>query len=52
MSFESGRKPELKTLFLGAPFVVALEIVETVLRAEERAEPAEEGTRSRLVGDS
>lgn len=52
VSFESGRKLGLNTLFLCAPFVVVLEVVEKVLRARERTEPAEEGTRSRLVGDS
>ena len=51
VSFESGRKLGLKTLFLGVPFVVVLEAVERVLRAE-RTELAEEWTRSRLVGDS
>lgn len=49
MSFESGRKLGLNTLFLGVPFVVVLE---AVLRATERIELAEEGTRSRLVGVS
>ena len=52
MSFESGRKAGFSTLFLGAPFVVILEAVERVLRATERTEPAEEATRSRLVGVS
>ena len=52
MSFESGRKPGLNTLFLGVPFVVVLEAVERVLLATERTEPAEEATRSRLVGVS
>ena len=51
MSFESGRKLGLKTLFLGVPFAVVLVAVERVLRAE-RTELAEEWTRSRLVGDS
>jgi len=52
VSFESGRKAGLNTLFLGVPFVVVLEVVERVLRATERTEPAEEATRSRLVGVS
>lgn len=52
MSFESGRKLGLNTLFLGVPFVVILEAVEKVLRGTERTELAEEETRSRLVGDS
>ena len=49
MSFESGRKLGLNTLFLGVPFVVVLDVV---LRATERTELAEEATRSRLVGVS
>lgn len=52
MSFESGRKLGLSTRLLGVPFVVVLEVVERVLRVRERTEPAEEATRSRLVGDS
>jgi hypothetical protein len=53
VSFESGRKLGLKTLFLGVPFMVVLEVVESVLRATERTEPAEEWTLSRcLVGVS
>ena len=52
MSFESGRKLGLSTLFLGMPFVVVLDVVERVLRARERTELAEEEARSRLVGDS
>jgi len=52
VSFESGRKFGLSTLFLGVPFVVVLEVVLRVLRARERTEPAEEATRSRLVGVS
>ena len=52
MSFESGRKLGLSSLFLGVPFVFVLEAVEIVLRATERRELAEEATRSRLVGVS
>ena len=52
LSLESGRKLGLNTLFLGVPFVVVLEAVERVLLATDRTEPAEEETRSRLVGDS
>ena len=52
VSFESGREPGLNTLFLGVPFMVDLEAVESVLRATERTELAEECTLSRLVGDS
>ena len=52
MSFESGRNVGPSNLFLGVPLVVVLDVVEKVLRAIERTEPAEEATRSRLVGVS
>jgi hypothetical protein len=42
VSFESGRELALNNLFLGVPFIVVLEVVESVLRATERTELAEE----------
>ena len=52
VSFESGRELGLKNLFLGVPFIVVLEVVESVLWATERTELAEEWTLSHLVGVS
>lgn len=41
-----------KSPFLGTPFIVILEVTESVLRATERTELAEERTPSCLVGVS